>query len=81
MFHCLETAKKIKQITIKYGDRVVNVSEKPAMDKKAIRVESIEDVAKIADEISQPIFCLKDNKEVILLRYKQRYDVLYQFER
>jgi len=60
----LGEAKQIRQINIKYGDRIVHIKEKPALDHKAIMVADMEDVIKIADEIGQPIFSIGVDSEV-----------------
>lgn len=58
-----EEAKAIKKITVKYGDRIVKIVEKPVLSDNTIRLDSIEDVMKIADEIGQPIFSVAIDKE------------------
>lgn len=58
-----EEAKAIKKITIKYGERIVNIAEKPVLSDNTVRLNSIEDVMKIADEVGQPIFSVAIDKE------------------
>jgi len=58
-----EEARAIRQITVKYGDRIVKIVDKPILSDSTVRLESIEDVMKIADEIGQPIFSVAIDKE------------------
>ncbi len=56
-------ARSIRQITMKYGDRIVKILDKPVLSDSTVRLESIDYVMKIADEIAQPIFSVSIDKE------------------
>lgn len=58
-----EEARAIKQITVKYGDRIVKIVDKPVLSDDTVKLQTIEDVMKIADEIGQPIFSVAIDKE------------------
>ncbi|MEX1377177.1 MAG: DUF5305 family protein [Eubacteriales bacterium] len=70
-----EQEKILKQINIKYGDRIVNTFDMPSMQTKAAKVEDITDIIKIADETGQPVFCTKSDGETHY--YVTINDVIY----
>ena len=70
-----DEAKVLKQISIKYGDRIVNISEKPDTQSKSAMVEDISDLIRIADETGQPVFCTKSVGQVYY--YVTINDVIY----
>ena len=70
-----DEAKAIRQITIKYGDRIVKIAEKPVLSDNTVKLESIEDAMKIADEIGQPIFSVAIDK--VTYYYVNNNGVIY----
>ena len=68
-------SKEIKKINVKYGDRIVNIAGKPDISQKTAKVNSVEDLIKISDEISQPVFCAAIDNEVYY--YVVNSDIMY----
>lgn len=70
-----DEARAIKQITVKYGDRIVKIVDKPVLSENTVRLQAIEDIMKIADEIGQPIFSVAIDKETYF--YVNNNGVIY----